>query len=138
MPMAHLPRNPTAVVTGRPVSRGAALGLAFTLLGGTAAGGDPATSFSLASSAFPHQGEIPRRYTCDGDDTSPPLSWSGAPDGTESFALVVVDPDAPDPRAPLMTWVHWILYDLPSTARELPAGVMPAALPAGTREGEND
>jgi Raf kinase inhibitor-like YbhB/YbcL family protein len=94
--------------------------------------------FSLASSAFGHQGEIPSRYTCEGEDISPPLSWSGPPEGTKSFALVVDDPDAPDPRAPRMTWVHWVLYNLPSTVRELPEGATPAALPTGAKEGQND
>ena len=94
--------------------------------------------FALWSPAFSHGGEIPRIYTCEGRDVSPPLSWSGAPDGTKSFALVVDDPDAPDPRAPRMTWVHWVLYDLPSTIRKLPEGVMLDALPTGTKEGQND
>jgi len=94
--------------------------------------------FALWSPAFSHGGEIPRIYTCEGRDVSPPLSWSGAPDGTKSFALVVDDPDAPDPRAPRMTWVHWVLYDLPSTIRKLPEGVMLDALPTATKEGQND
>lgn len=92
----------------------------------------------LSSPAFSHGGEIPRKYTCEGRDVSPPLAWSGAPDGTKSFALVVDDPDAPDPRAPRMTWVHWVLYNLPSTITELPEGVMLEALPTGTKEGQND
>jgi Raf kinase inhibitor-like YbhB/YbcL family protein len=94
--------------------------------------------FALWSPAFSHGGKIPRIYTCEGRDVPPPLSWSGAPDGTKSFALVVDDPDAPDPRAPRMTWVHWVLYDLPSTIRKLPEGVMLDALPTGTKEGQND
>ncbi|MFL5271304.1 MAG: YbhB/YbcL family Raf kinase inhibitor-like protein, partial [Anaeromyxobacteraceae bacterium] len=62
--------------------------------------------FSLTSSAFHNGGDIPSVYTCEGKDTSPPLAWSGAPAGTKSLALVVDDPDAPDPKAPKMTWVH--------------------------------
>lgn len=93
---------------------------------------------ALTSSAFSHQGEIPGRFTCDGDNVSPPLAWSDPPEGTKSFALIVDDPDAPDPRAPRMTWVHWVLYNLPATAEELPEGVWRAALPPGTREGLND
>jgi Raf kinase inhibitor-like YbhB/YbcL family protein len=93
---------------------------------------------TLISSAFSHQGSVPQRYTCDGDDISPPLAWSGAPAGTKSFVLVVDDPDAPDPRAPRMTWVHWLLYNLPATAQTLPEGVKGAALPTGTKEGRND
>ena len=60
------------------------------------------------------------------------------PDGTKSFALIVDDPDAPDPNAPRMTWVHWVLYNLPSTTRELPGGATREVLPAGTKEGTND
>ncbi len=93
---------------------------------------------TLTSPAFSQQGEIPKRYTCEGQDVSPPLSWSNPPEGTKSFALIVDDPDAPDPRAPRMTWVHWVLYNLPPTASELPEGVRSEALPQGTREGQND
>jgi len=92
----------------------------------------------VKSSAFTDGQEIPRRHTCEGEDVSPPLAWSGAPAGTKTFALIVDDPDAPDPKAPRMTWVHWVLYNLPATATALPEGVKPAALPAGTREGRND
>ncbi|MGH6661432.1 MAG: YbhB/YbcL family Raf kinase inhibitor-like protein [Rhodospirillales bacterium] len=92
----------------------------------------------MKSSAFTDGQEIPRRHTCEGEDVSPPLAWSGAPAGTKSFALIVDDPDAPDPKAPQMTWVHWVLYNLPATAAALPEGVKPAALPVGTREGKND
>jgi len=95
-------------------------------------------SFAIASTAFPPDGTIPARYTCEGDDRSPPLAWSGAPAGTKSFALIVDDPDAPDPAAPRMTWVHWVLYDIPATAAALAEGVAPSALPSGTREGVND
>ena len=93
---------------------------------------------TLTSSAFTGGESVPVRHTCEGEDISPPLSWSGAPEGTESLALIVDDPDAPDPRAPRMTWVHWILYNLPATASELPTGVPREALPPGAREGRND
>lgn len=85
----------------------------------------------LASSAFAHEGEIPAKHTCDGEDLSPQLAWSGAPAEAKSFALIVDDPDAP--RG---TWVHWVLYDIPATVSELPEGAS-TALPAGTREGLN-
>src|SRR5262245_31006044 len=98
----------------------------------------PPMQFTLTSSAFSHQGSVPQRYTCEGDDISPPLEWSGAPAGTRSFVLIVDDPDAPDPRAPRMTWVHWVLYNLPAAAKALPEGVKGDALPAGTKEGRND
>jgi len=95
-------------------------------------------TLSLRSTAFPPGGEIPKEYTCDGEDVSPPLEWSGAPAGTKSFALIVDDPDAPDPAAPKMTWVHWVLYDIPAAATGLPEAVQASALPPGTCEGVND
>ena len=95
-------------------------------------------SLSLTSSAFQHQGEIPSRFTCEGDDVSPALSWSGVPREARSLALLVDDPDAPDPKAPRMTWVHWVLYNLPVAATGLPEGVSSRDLPEGTREGTND
>jgi Raf kinase inhibitor-like YbhB/YbcL family protein len=92
----------------------------------------------LTSTAFSPGGAIPAASTCEGADRSPPLQWSGVPAAAKSLALVVDDPDAPDPRAPKMTWVHWVLFDLPPTAVSLPAGVDRAGLPPGTREGHND
>ena len=93
---------------------------------------------TLTSTAFATGGEIPRKFTCEGADVSPPLAWMGAPPGTQSLALIVDDPDAPDPAAPRMTWVHWVLYNIPSSVAALPEGVAPARWPAGTREGSND
>ncbi len=95
-------------------------------------------TFTLTSPAFQPAGEIPAVHTCEGKDTSPQLAWSGVPQGTKSLALIVDDPDAPDPKAPRMTWVHWVLYDVPPAATGLPAGVASRDLPAGTREGRND
>ncbi len=92
----------------------------------------------IQSPAFTHLGEIPRKYTCDGEDVSPPLVWSGIPEGAKSLVLIVDDPDAPDPRAPKMTWVHWVLYNLPPDTKGLPEAVAPTDLPPGTREGLND
>ena len=94
-------------------------------------------AFALHSSAFAPGAEIPRRHTCEGDDVSPPLAWSDPPAGTQSFALVVDDPDAPDPKAPKRTWVHWVVYDLPASAHALAedAGSSP---PSGARVGKND
>jgi len=90
----------------------------------------------IVSAAFAHQGAIPPRYTCDGADVSPPLAWSGVPQGARSLALIVDDPDAPDPAAPTMTWVHWLLYNIPAQAAGL--GEAARSLPAGTLEGLND
>jgi Raf kinase inhibitor-like YbhB/YbcL family protein len=93
--------------------------------------------FVLTSSAYQANGDMPVRFTCDGGDISPPLAWSGAPKGTRSFALILDDPDAPDPAAPQMTWVHWVLYDIPANVESLPEGSS-KHLPAGTRQGRND
>ncbi|MFH0343284.1 MAG: YbhB/YbcL family Raf kinase inhibitor-like protein [Chromatiales bacterium] len=95
-------------------------------------------NLTIASQAFAHNGEIPPRFTCDGADRSPPLRWSGLPEGTKSLVLIVDDPDAPDPAAPKITWVHWVLYNLPPTATSLPEGVAANVLPEGTLEGLND
>jgi len=93
---------------------------------------------AVTSPAFAPGGDIPALFTCEGSDISPPLEWTGVPDGTKGLVLIVDDPDAPDPKAPKMTWVHWVLYDLPTSAAGLPEGVSPKDLPAGTREGTND
>ena len=95
-------------------------------------------AFALRSPSFEPDGSIPAKHTCQGDDAAPPLAWSDPPAGTKSFALIVDDPDAPDPRAPKTTWVHWVLYNLPATARALPEAARAADLPAGAREGIND
>jgi Raf kinase inhibitor-like YbhB/YbcL family protein len=96
------------------------------------------TPMNLTSTAFADRGDIPRLYTCEGKDVSPPLAWSGLPAGTQSLALIVDDPDAPDPAAPKRTWVHWVLYNVPPTATGLAEAIASADLPAGTKEGLND
>lgn len=99
--------------------------------------GDNMASFKLTSSAFQAHAAMDRRFTCQGGDSSPPLAWSGAPAGTKSYALIVDDPDAPDPAAPQMTWVHWVAYDIPTSVTSLAEGGS-KAMPAGSREGLND
>jgi Raf kinase inhibitor-like YbhB/YbcL family protein len=96
----------------------------------------PMTELKLESPAFADGESIPIKYTCEGEDISPELRWSNQPEGTKSLALIVDDPDAPDPKAPKRTWVHWVLYEIPADAKGLPEGARP--LPAGTREGVND
>jgi Raf kinase inhibitor-like YbhB/YbcL family protein len=95
-------------------------------------------SLSINSPAFASSGPIPQRYTCDGDGRSPPLRWSGVPDGAQSLVLVVEDPDAPDPAAPKRVFTHWVLYNLPPKSEGLAEGIGTGNLPAGTREGRND
>ena len=86
-------------------------------------------ALALTSTAFAHNGPIPKLYTCQGKDISPALAWSGLPAGTKSLALIVDDPDAPDPKAPKMTWVHWVLYNMPPSAPGLPEAVAPGRCP---------
>jgi Raf kinase inhibitor-like YbhB/YbcL family protein len=93
-------------------------------------------TIKLTSSAFAHEGEIPTKYTCEGDDVSVPLAWEGAPPATKTFALIVDDPDAPDPAAPKTVWVHWVLYDIPAETASLAEAIKSA--PAGARDGLND
>jgi Raf kinase inhibitor-like YbhB/YbcL family protein len=95
-------------------------------------------ALSLSSDAFTPSSEIPKKYTCEGEDISPPLAWKGAPDGTQSFALIVDDPDAPDPRAPERTYVHWVVVDLPADAASIAEAASGGGLPGNAREGMND
>ena len=92
-------------------------------------------ALALTSPVFTHNGTIPKVYTCQGKDMSPALAWSGLPSGTKSVALIVDDPDVPDPAAPKREWVHWVLYNIPPATTGLPES---AKLPAGAREGKND
>jgi Raf kinase inhibitor-like YbhB/YbcL family protein len=106
--------------------------LSATPLTGQAKGGP--MSFQLASSAFSNGESIPKKFTCDAQDLSPQLSWKDAPAGTQSFALIADDPDAP-----AGTWVHWVLYNAPAAAKELPEGVKKdEQLADGTLHGRND
>ncbi|HEX2218995.1 MAG TPA: YbhB/YbcL family Raf kinase inhibitor-like protein [Gemmatimonadales bacterium] len=94
----------------------------------------PTSTLTLASTAFRDGEPMPIRHTCDGEDLSPPLAWAGVPVGTRTFALICDDPDAPR-----RTWVHWLLWNLPSDAVELGEGVQPRPeLPSGARQGLND
>jgi len=93
---------------------------------------------TLTSKSFLQNGEIPTRHTCDGQDISPQLSWTEVPAGTKSLVLIVDDPDAPDPAEPKMTWVHWVLYNIPLNISGLPEGVTGEGFPSGTLEGIND
>lgn len=95
-------------------------------------------TFSITSSAFEEGQEIPARYTCQGDDISPPLQWRGVPENTQSLVLIVDDPDAPDPAAPQRVWVHWVLYNIPPQATGLPEAATPASQPGEAEEGVND
>jgi Raf kinase inhibitor-like YbhB/YbcL family protein len=116
-----------AAVTGTAVA--AAPGAGTAQMGGNMA-------LSITSDAFEAGAGIPEKFTCDGADVAPPLGIDGVPDGARSLALIVDDPDAPDPAAPKRTWVHWVLYDLPPATRRLPEGG--GDPPPGARPGTND
>ena len=92
-------------------------------------------ALALTSPVFDHYEEIPKVYTCQGKDISPALAWSGLPNGTKSVALLVDDPDVPDPAAPKREWVHWVLYNIPAGTTGLGEAAKP---PNGAREGKND
>ena len=94
-------------------------------------------AFTISSPVFESGGEIPVLYTCDGEDISPPLVLAGMPEGARSLVLIMDDPDAPDPAAPKMTWVHWLLYKLPPNTPGLPEAAANSELPNGTMHGAN-
>lgn len=91
-------------------------------------------AITITSTAFTDGGMIPRDYTCDGKDISPPLAWAGVPEGTKSLAIICDDPDAP-----VGTWVHWVLFNIPATVNKLPQSMPSAkALENGAKHGIND
>lgn len=122
----------------------AILGIALICISVVAAGRPTVEKEKIAmpmiikSPSFVHGQAIPARHTCDGLNISPPLDWAGVPTGTKSLALVIDDPDAPDPAAPKMTWVHWVLYNIPPDAKGLTEGVAIIDIPTGTLHGAND
>ena len=88
-------------------------------------------AMTLSSPAFQQNGHIPSKYTCEGQDVSPPLAWEGVPNDAKSLVLIIDDPDAPDPKAPEMVWVHWVVYNIPPGAESLPENVGKTRLPQG-------
>jgi len=117
--------------------RGLAIVLGWALLQ-SAAAQEGRTMLSLTSRAFAAGQPIPKKYTCQGSDASPPLEWSGMPPGTLSFALIIDDPDAPDPKAPQRVWVHWVLYNIPPATASLGEAASGKSVPTGAAEGTND
>jgi phosphatidylethanolamine-binding protein (PEBP) family uncharacterized protein len=100
--------------------------------------GNAAMAMSLNSPAFQQNVHIPSKYTCEGEDVSPPLAWEGVPNGTKSLVLIIDDPDAPDPEAPKMVWVHWVLYNIPPDTKSLHENAGNALLSQGDLLGPND
>ena len=95
-------------------------------------------AMAITTISFTHEGQIPKKHTCQGDDISPAIIWNDVPEKAKTLVLIVDDPDAPDPAAPKMTWVHWVLYNLPPGAGGLKEGLPPRGLPDGTLQGKND
>ena len=95
-------------------------------------------ALTLTSSAYSSSGDIPARYTCEGADISPPLSWNSVPDGTRSLVLIIDDPDAPDPAAPKLVWVHWVLFNITPERTTLSEDASSGNLPPGAKQGLND
>lgn len=95
-------------------------------------------AMTITSPNFANETSIPSDFTCEGRDVSPALEFGGVPAAAKSLVLIVDDPDAPDPKAPKMTWVHWVLYNLPPRTAGLPEALPAARLPAGTLQGLND
>jgi hypothetical protein len=115
-----------------------ALILCFHTVAAFSLEGETSMAMTLKTSAFEHQNAIPKQFTCDGSNVSPALTWSNVPQNAKSLALIVEDPDVPAPFLPVMTWVHWVLYNIPPTVSELPQDVASKDLPKGTLEGKND
>jgi Raf kinase inhibitor-like YbhB/YbcL family protein len=136
--MAQETKQYRAVGTRRVAVVSALIFLGLTLLDATSLYADEAMTLTLASSAFEDRGSIPAKYTCEGEDIAPPLKWLDVPNAARSLVLIVDDPDAPDPKAPKMTWVHWVLYNIPPDVSELVEDVTSESLPPGTQEGVND
>lgn len=95
-------------------------------------------TLNVTSSAFHQGGAIPSQYTCEGKDISPPLSWSGVPANAKSVALIVDDPDAPDPAKPQRVYVHWVVYNIPPQTTSLSENASKSAMPKGAVQGKND
>lgn len=116
--------------------RAIAIGVVVSAVALVANDGNAASAMKIASASFANGTTIPSIYTCEGKGVSPPLEWADPPNGTKSFAIIVDDPDSPDPKAPVRSWVHWVIYDLPASTRALDEAVQ--TLPSGAVQGKND
>jgi len=137
----HLFSKASALITpgtGRRTGLCLSISMATFLAAASVCAQEAKMALQIHSPTFVDGGEIPSKYTCEGNDITPPLKWEGVPGNARSLVLIVDDPDAPDPAAPRMIWVHWLLYNLPADLSGLPEGVTAADLPAGTQEGLND
>jgi len=125
-----------AIILNMEVNKLAVMIGLTTMIAATDSGGGEPINMRITSPAFAESEAIPEKYTCEGRDISPPLVFTDIPEATKSLVLIVDDPDAPDPAAPKMTWVHWLLFNLPSHLKSLDEDVR--KLPPGTDAGHND
>ena len=120
-----------------PVSDTTAATASSTAAMDTGSRSNPMT-IKVTSSAFQQGGSIPSQYTCEGKDVSPPLAWAGAPSNAKSLAMIVDDPDAPDPAKPQRVYVHWVVYNIPAGTSSLPENGSKSGMPKGAVQGKND
>jgi len=120
-----------------PVSDTTAATASSTAAMDTGSRSNPMT-IKVTSSAFQQGGTIPSQYTCEGKDVSPPLAWTGAPSNAKSIAMIVDDPDAPDPAKPQRVYVHWVVYNIPAGTSSLPENGSKSGMPKGAVQGKND
>ncbi len=113
-----------------------AIGIVVSVLALAAGDGSAASTMKIASASFANGTAIPSIHSCEGIGVSPTLEWTDPPSGTKSFAIIVDDPDSPDPKAPVRTWVQWVVYNLPASTHALPEGIQ--TLPSGAVQGKND
>lgn len=114
------------------------IGALLSVVALATASGEGVAPMQIQAPAYTADLHIPARFTCDGADISPPLKWTNIPPGTKSLALILDDPDAPDPAHPRMTWVHWVVYDIPPDVTGLGEDASGKGLPAGARQAVND
>jgi Raf kinase inhibitor-like YbhB/YbcL family protein len=127
-------RSLAAAGAGTGFAVAAVVGIQALLIANASA----AMALSLTSSAFEAGEKIPSKYTCEGEDVSPPLAFAGVPSGTKSLALIIDDPDAPDPKAPKRVWAHWLVYNLPPASEGLGEAASRKGLPPGAVTGLSD
>jgi Raf kinase inhibitor-like YbhB/YbcL family protein len=133
---------PLAVACGKSKSATTDTAAVITNIGRPQVDSGPANTvpmtFSLSSSAFDPNAAVPTKYTCEGANISPPLAWSGAPATAKSYALIVEDPDAPDPAKPTRVVSHWVAYNIPASATSLSENASNKGMPAGSAQGSNE
>ena len=127
-----------ALACGRGSEAGSDTAVAGVAVTSTRPEGSYPMTLKVTSSAFQQGGSIPSQYTCEGKDSSPPLSWSGTPSNAKTIAMIVDDPDAPDPAKPQRVYVHWVVFNIPAQTTSLAENASKSGMPAGAVQGKND